>query len=123
MWESLQESLTYPGAEYQYIGRFFANIFTVIRMSIGDNDFSASIYMDEKINTVFWVIWFIIAFTLCIIFLNFIIAEASASYEKVSSSIEQILLYQKVTLINESEEMMWSSLKTEQRFPKFYIVR
>jgi len=92
-------------------------------MSIGDNDFSASIYMDEKINTVFWVIWFIIAFTLCIIFLNFIIAEASASYEKVSSSIEQILLYQKVTLINESEEMMWSSLKTEQRFPKFYIVR
>jgi len=114
---------TYPGAEYKYLSRFLANIVTVIRMSIGDNDFSATVLMDQSSNRVFWSLWFVIAFTMCIVFLNFIIAEASASYAKVSSRIKQVLLYQKVTLINESEEMMFNILRTPERFPKFYISR
>ena len=64
----------------------------VVRISIGDNDFSGSIFLDQNLNILFWCVWAIIVLIMCIIFLNFIIAEASASYEKVSSNIDFFLL-------------------------------
>jgi len=54
---------------------------------------------------IFWIIWLIICGVTSVVFLNFIIAEASASYSKVSENIERILVLEKVNLINESEEM------------------
>ena len=39
----------------------------------------------------------------CVIFLNFIIAEASASYEKVANDIESYVSLQRAKLIAESE--------------------
>lgn len=114
---------TRPGIEYQYIGQFIGNMVHVVRMSIGDNDFSASIFLEEPINILFWIVWIIIMFIMCIIFLNFIIAEASASYEKVCSNIDYFLLFQKVNLIYESEEMMPASQRTLDRFPKYIVAR
>jgi len=48
-----------------------------------------------------------------IIFLNFIIAEASASYEKVHSQLEQFILKEKSALIAESELMIPTALKSK----------
>jgi len=112
-----------PGIEYKHIGLFIGNMIHVVRISIGDNDFSASIFLSEQLNILFWIVWVIIVFIMCIIFLNFIIAEASASYDKVSSNIDYFLLLQKVNLIYESEEMMPRSLRTEGRFPKYIVAR
>lgn len=95
-----------PGIEYQHIGLFIGNMVHVVRISIGDNDFSGSVFMEEEINILFWIVWAIMVFIMCIIFLNFIIAEASASYETVCSNIDFFLAFQKVNLIFESEEMM-----------------
>lgn len=112
-----------PGIEYQHIGFLIGNMIHVVRISIGDNDFSGSIFLDANINIIFWIVWLLIVFIMCIIFLNFIIAEASASYEKVCSNIDYFLLFQKVNLIYESEEMMPQSQRTRERFPKYIVAR
>lgn len=37
-----------PGIEYQHIGLFIGNMIHVVRISIGDNDFSSSIFLDQQ---------------------------------------------------------------------------
>lgn len=113
----------YPGNEYAEIGRLLGNMITVIRMSIGDNNFSATTHLEHLRNYMFWFIWLIIFAITCVIFLNFIIAEACASYERVSENLNNFLLYQKTTLIHESEDMLWTKFKHKQNFPKYLISR
>ena len=48
----------------------------------------------------------------CIIFLNFIIAEASASYEKVKENLVAMINKEKSALIGEAEGMIWKRTKT-----------
>jgi len=79
-WEDLLESKEYPGVDYAHIGRFIGNMIVVVRMSVGDNDFEASHDLEPSKNIVFWIVWIMILYVTCIIFLNFIIAEACASY-------------------------------------------
>ena len=69
---------------------FFANIFSMIRFSLGDNDFDALVYMTEAQNIVFWILYLVIAFIMVIVFLNFIIAEASAAYETVQENLDEV---------------------------------
>ena len=116
----------YPGIEYREIGLFFGNIISVIRMSLGDFDFGAIKYMDNLSNIIFWLAWICIVLMTCIIFLNFIIAEASASYEKVVQNIDNYLIFEKCSMINESENMLYSSKeskKDKNKFPMFLIIR
>ena len=81
-------------------------------MSLGDNDFAATVYMDtDKTRVLFWVVWVLIAYFNCITFLNFIIDEASDSYERLMSNIENILKLQKLAFICESLEMLIEKLK------------
>lgn len=71
--------------EYNNIGLFVGNIIDVLRTTIGDyNCIAASMYVDDNEVIVFWFSWMLVTILGCIIFLNFIIAEASASYEKVA---------------------------------------
>jgi hypothetical protein len=69
-----------PNAEYQKIGLLVGYIFSTLRISIGDFDFEAANYLTKYENCLYWFIWLIVVIVTCIIFLNFIIAEASASY-------------------------------------------
>lgn len=78
------EEFSYPGIEYEVVGLFVGNIISTLRMSLGDFGFDAAIELDQAENYVYWIMWVLIILITCIIFLNFIIAEASASYEKVS---------------------------------------
>lgn len=58
-----------------------------------------------------------------IIFLNFIIAEASASYEKVMERLDGQIMLERANMINECESMAPSSFITKDRFPRYIINR
>ena len=59
----------------------------------------------------------------CIIFLNFIIAETSASYETVKSKLEAMIYKEKASLISEAETMVFQRFKDNKRFPKYVVIR
>lgn len=81
-----------PGVEYKKVGLFFGNILQTIRISMGDfAAIAAADYLTEKENYLFWFIWLLTAVITCIIFLNFIVAEASASYTTVSDNLENYI--------------------------------
>jgi len=125
----INEETEYPGAEYSHLHPMIGNLMTVIRMSLGDNDFVAvsKFFMKAEISSVFWIIWFFIMFLNCIVFLNFIIAEACAIYERVSGDINNILMHQKLNLVNESEDMASAiskaSINNPIKNPKYLIKR
>lgn len=74
-----------PGIEYDKIGLFFGNFIQTIRLSMGDfAAIDAANTLSKNENYVFWLIWFVTVVVTSIVFLNFIVAEASASYTTVS---------------------------------------
>ena len=113
----------YPGVEYEYVGMYLGNILTVLRMSMGDFGFDSAYLLSSTENIIYWFVWAIIVVVTCIIFLNFIIAEASASYEKVASDLEAYIMKEKALLIQEAELMMPATLKTIEKFPTYLIIR
>ena len=62
------------------IGPFWGSLASTLRVSLGDFDFEASTHLEKLENRLYWVIWLLVVIMTCIVFLNFIIAEASASY-------------------------------------------
>ena len=68
-------------------------------------DFGAitpSDYLTPAENYIFWVIWILTAVITCIIFLNFIVAEAGASYTAVSEQLENYIQQQRAVLVAEA---------------------
>lgn len=90
---------------------------------MGDFGFDAAILLDDAENIIYWFVWLLIVIITCIIFLNFIIAEASASYEKVSDQLMAFILSEKSAMIQEAEEMTFLDFKNEEKFPKYIITR
>ena len=68
------------------------NILTILRFSLGDFDFGPTNHLNRFERTVFWIVWVIIVLMTCIVFLNFIIAEVSESYQKVNSKVNEFIL-------------------------------
>ena len=60
-----------------------------------------------------------------LIFLNFIIAEVSNSYQTVKESIEALIYKERAGLIQEAEDIILESVKKNDKtkFPKYLIVR
>ena len=54
----------------------------------------------------YWFLWYVVVTVTCIIFLNFIIAEVSASYQIVKDNIEVLCMKDKAKLIKEAEDML-----------------
>ena len=94
-----------------------------LRMSMGDFSFDTATMLDTYENYIYWACWLLIVGVTCIIFLNFIIAEASASYEKVAESIEPTILSERAALICEADEMIPPHYKTQLQFPRYIIIR
>lgn len=110
------------GTEYQYIGLHFGTIFSTMRISIGD--FSAiddSVDLEKAENYMFWIIWLFVMGATCIVFLNFIVAEASASYANVTEIIEETIFQERAGLIAEADGM--SMQVTRKKYPKYLITR
>ena len=74
-------------------------------------------------NRVFWLAWLLISIITCIVFLNFVVCEACASYSKVKECLEQVQIQSRALLIAESEQMALKRFKNNEMFPKYLIVR
>ena len=96
----------YPGFEYAVIGHFLGNFVTVFRMSMGDNDTGALIYLGPDRMRVFWAVWLLVCYLTFVIFFNFVIAEAGESYNVVHENLDKLLMHGKVALVDESEDVM-----------------
>ena len=80
------------GMEYNAIGLHIGEWAWTLRLSMGD--FSAigpSTSLEGAENWIFWFTWGLIVIVTCVIFLNFIVAEASASYTKVTENLDQFI--------------------------------
>ena len=99
------------------------SIANVLRISLGDFDFGAANYLTEDENILFWALWALVVVLTNVIFMNFIIAEASASYEKVTEWLDAEVLKAKAELITEAEEMTFKSMKSSNKYPRYIIIR
>jgi hypothetical protein len=99
-------------------------LFTVVRISLGDFDFDEATNLDYFENRIFWVTWLLMVVMTCIVFLNFIIAEVSSSYEKVKLKLRGLFLKERCILIKEAEDMILQTKKHDQNiFPLYLITR
>ena len=104
-------------------------MFHIMRMSIGDFNFDASTYLPPYQNYLYWMVYFLSTFLTCIIFMNFIIAEVGASYNKVKDTLHVKLLQERGLMINESEDIMRQRFADEKimewkhLFPRYIIAR
>lgn len=74
-----------PYIEYYQVGLMIGHFFSVIRISLGDFALvGSSMYLGDAENIIFWSMWFLNLIVCNIVFLNFIVAEASASYSEVA---------------------------------------
>jgi hypothetical protein len=113
-----------PGVEYYHVGLHIGEILWTLRISIGDNSaIGPATVLDPVENIIFWVCFFITVFASNIVFLNFIVAEASNTYAKVTETLEATIWMERSSLIAEAEEMTWRDFKTLDKFPKYLIVR
>lgn len=112
-----------PNEEYDIIGPFAGFIISSFRASLGDFDFEAQQYLTTGENYLYWFIWILMIVILTIVFLNFIIAETSASYEKVKSRLDAMIFKEKASMISEAEGMLFEDSRNAANFPKYIIIR
>ena len=114
----------YPGVEFKFMPRWARQFVKVLRISLGDFDFSESCYLNPFENYIYWAVWIFIVMLTCIVFLNSIVAEVSASYNKVNDCIKGLIEQERAQLIKESEDMMLQRWKDDpKKFPKYLIRR
>jgi len=120
---TMEEPENFPNEEYQMIPKEMGYIISVLRYSLGDFDFEASTWLTPEENALYFIIWLLIVGVTCIVFLNFIIAETSASYEKVKENLIAEVNRERALLIAEAESMKFEYFKNENLFPKYMILR
>ena len=78
--------------EYKYTGMFVGQFLSTLRLSIGDfASIETAAALPKAENILFWHIWFLAVILTNVVFLNFIVAEASASYAKVTETLEAVI--------------------------------
>ena len=113
-----------PGVEYYRVGLWIGEILWTLRISIGDNSaIGPASLLDGVENVLFWICFFVTVFASNIVFLNFIVAEASNTYAMVTETLEATIWMERSSLIAEAEEMTWKNYKTIEKFPRYLIVR
>ena len=110
--------------EYQSVGLLVGEFMWTFRMSMGDfSAIGAQKTLSKIESRIFWLMWLMITIMTCIIFLNFVVAEACASYAKVKEYLSPVIEREKAVLINESEEMTMNCMRNKKKYPKYIIVR
>lgn len=112
-------------SEYSLLNTFTRNLLTVMRLSLGDFDSDFTLidfflftepprdfYLQ---NILFWIVWVGMVIFSALIFLNFIIAEVSNSYEKVVEKIDELIYKERAGLINEAEDIMAEETKKNDK--------
>jgi len=110
--------------QYQYLPKFFAYWLSCFNVSLGNFDFDPPTMLNGGAeNIMYWVLWMITLIITNIIFLNFIIAEASESYAVVKETLEESKNKEKANMITESEFMLPKSMVNKEKFPRYIIAR
>ena len=116
-----------PSPEYGHLWYFAGNWLAVVRLSLGDFDFSLleDAATLTKTHVLFWALWLVMVIFSSLIFLNFIIAEVSNSYGRVKENIAAFIYKERATLIAEAEGLLSKRIKqnNKQLFPEYIIVR
>lgn len=112
-----------PGQIYENLGLFGGTVIETLRTSIADYSMDAAFDLPKADNYMFWIIWFVTVMVACIIFLNFIIAEASNSYNEVNEFLDQVIQKQVADLTSEAEGIIPDFAKSEEKFPQYLIIR
>lgn len=96
----------------------------MFRVSLGDYDLiGEAASMPPADNLLFWTVFVLSLILTQIVFLNFIIAEASASYATVMEDLNAIRRKERVSMVSEAEEMTREVNKTHKDYPPYLIVR
>ena len=110
--------------DYKTIGLHAGEFMWTLRMSMGDmSAVEDSKHLGREENILFWICCLITVVITCIIFLNFIVAEACASYSKVVETLDTVIWKEKTALISECEQMTFERFKTPEKYPPYVIVR
>ena len=105
-----------------YIGvSNFGFILDAIQLSLGNYDVEGYSALPQELLITIWVVWMLSVFMLNIIFMNFIIAVISESYERVTSTQEAVYYQTLADFIYERELRLTSNSK--KNFPEFLILR
>lgn len=104
--------------DFKYIGLEWGEFMWTLRISIGDNAAIAdSVFLNRDESIIFWLLWTITSIITCVVFLNFIVAEACASYTIVTETLEETISQQRAAMTAESEEMAYNRMKTKENYP------
>ena len=97
---------------YIYLPGYLGNFFDSLRCSIGNFEVIKRFQRTTESSILFWFCWAIIIVVQVIILLNFIIADITASYNKISKRLAEIIQQDKCALISESEKMLPKFVQT-----------
>ena len=94
-----------------------------MRESIGDYDTDTLTNLDAtNFPILAWSLWFIVMLVGNIVFMNFIIAVVSESYEKCMQSMNAESYRSKLDMIIECEHFMPDSWRIKKWFPDYIIM-
>ena len=95
-----------PAEEYKSVGLLAGEFLWTFRISMGDfAAIDAQNTLSKEESRIFWIMWVITLVLTCIIFLNFVVAEACASYMRIKDNLLPIIEREKAVLITECEAM------------------
>jgi len=113
-----------PTIVYFKIGQMASNFVQTLQLSLGDFSLlGPTIFFQKVENILFWIAWFVVLIITNVIFLNFIVAEASAIYSEVSESLQNYIQQQRADLVAEAESLIPGWAKKSAWFPKYIIIR
>ncbi|CDW73225.1 UNKNOWN [Stylonychia lemnae] len=109
--------------EYNGVNKM-AYFLMAFRISSGDFQLEDYQRQDDELALVSWLIWLIAVISLNIVFMNFIIAVISESYERVMQKLVAESYRVKANLIFEREQLFSEEeLKSTKYFPNYIVVR
>jgi len=111
--------------EYRKLGLFLGQFLATLRTSVGDFDYEWLNRIDPIEQQIHWVIWTCVFYLGCLIMLNFIIAEVSASYETVKAKIDQMRYQERATMIKEVEDLVPAGMRKRDKhwFPRYFVIK
>jgi hypothetical protein len=108
---------------YVHVGPVTGNLIDTFKMSLGDFEVIGRVMDNYEHSLLFWFSWSVIVLIMSIIFLNFIIAEASASYERVTELLSEVMEQDKCSMLAEAERLTPLQFQDEYNYPKYLIKR
>ena len=81
-----------------------ANLILILRFAMADFDNIGFIEtLSDNENRAFWFLWVLVVILTAIIFMNFVIAKAGNTYERISEHVNEYILKDKTQMIGEAD--------------------